>query len=246
MSSQAKNVENHASDILAANTEWAQRMTQRFQQYFPDPKSAQAPKILWIGCSDSRVQGSDATTSLPGNVFVHRNIANQFHLHDDNALSVLAYALQALAVQHVVVVGHTHCGGAITAMKEAALPQEPAQPKRHHTLIDSLYHVLDMSHSHVNDIHDEDSKHPTDALTRWLTPLVDRVRTLALPKMEEAALNIVIEENVKMQVENLAKLESFVKKSAKAKPVWVHGWVYDFSSGFIKDLEVTTELGGPK
>ncbi|KAF9219760.1 carbonic anhydrase [Gyrodon lividus] len=213
----AKNVEEYTSDIFASNLNWAQRMTQRFPQYFPDPKDPQAPKILWVGCSDSRVQESDATTSLPGNIFLHRNIANQFHLNDDNALSVLAYALKELAVQHIAIVGHRHCGGAITAMKEAALPVLPGQ-----------------------------SNDPNDALTRWLTPLVDHVRKLALPEDQETALDVVIEENVKVQVNNLTQLDSFVRKSAKAKPVWVHGWVYDFSTGSIKDLEITKVLGAHK
>ncbi|KAH0836415.1 carbonic anhydrase [Lanmaoa asiatica] len=199
-------VEEYASEILSANVKWAERLNQTFPQYFPDPRSKQEPKILWLGCSDSRVQESDATTALPGNIFVHRNIANQFHLHDDNALSVIAYALKALAVQHIVVVGHEHCGGAITAMKEAARPEDPDKIKRHHTLQDSLYHVVELLKGHhSNDIHDEESKDPSDAITRWLTPLVNRVRELVLPHDIESALRIVVEENVKLQVENLTQ-----------------------------------------
>ena len=146
----------------------------------------------------------------------------------------------------VVVVGHEHCGGAITAMKEARRPQDSDQIKRHHTLQDSLYHIVELVHEghHLNEVHDEESKSPNDAITRWLTPLVDRVRELVLPADDEQALRIVVEENVKLQVENLTQpqLEVFVKKSAK-KPVWVHGWVYDFSTGFIRDLQVTKVLG---
>lgn len=145
----------------------------------------------------------------------------------------------------VVVVGHEHCGGAVTAMKEAH--KDPDQIKRHHTLQDSLYHVAELFHEglHLNEIHDEDSKNPNDAITRWLTPLVDRVRELVLPEDEEGALKIVIEENVRLQVENLTRpqLEAYVRKSAKKKPVWVHGWVYDLSTGFIRDLQITKVLG---
>ncbi|KIJ20616.1 carbonate dehydratase [Paxillus involutus ATCC 200175] len=217
-----KDVEKYASEFLASNLKWAQRMNQVFPQYFPDSSAKQEPKILWIGCSDSRVQESDATTSLPGNVFVHRNIANQFHLDDDNALSVLAYALAELGAQHVIVVGHRHCGGAISAMNEAAHAPEPRKVDHQPTPFHPPY--------------------GRNALTRWLAPLVGHIRQLALPKEEEVALDIVIEENVKVQVNNLTKLDSFIKKSAKAKPVWIHGWVYDFSTGFIKDLEITQVL----
>ncbi|KIJ65159.1 hypothetical protein HYDPIDRAFT_175185 [Hydnomerulius pinastri MD-312] len=238
--SQGRDVKDIASEVLAAHLQWARRMNQVYQDYFPDPKNGQAPKILWVGCSDSRVLECDATMAKPGDVFVHRNIANQFHLNDDSALSVLAYALKELKVQHVIVVGHTHCGGAITAMKEASIP--PGPTKRHHTLVDSLYKVLEYS-STPNEVHDEHSKDPSDALTRWLTPLVDHIRGLVLPADEETALDVVVEENVKLQVKNLTQLEGFVQKSAKERPVWVHGWVYDFATGNMKDLQVTKELG---
>jgi len=245
-------VQEYASKILAENAKWAARLNQTFPPYFPDPKEKQAPKILWLGCSDSRVQESDATMALPGNIFVHRNIANQFHLHDDNALSVLAYAVRALGVQHVVIVGHEHCGGVITAMHGASHPLEDgAHAKRHHTLQDSLYHAIEeVFNLHLHDETKESDEaastreSPNDALTRWITPLSDRLRGIDLPEDRERALQIAVEENVKMQVENLAGLEAFVKKWAKRRPVWVHGWVYDFATGFLRDLHITKVLGG--
>jgi len=241
------NIKDYLSSVLSANKNWAERLNQTFPQYFPDPKDKQAPKILWIGCSDSRVQESDATTALPGTVFVHRNIANQFHLNDDNVLSVFAYGVKVLGAQHIVVVGHEHCGGAITAMKEAHRPPYDDQLEHHHTHHDSLYHIVESLHKNKhNDVHDKDSKDPNDAITRWLTPLVNRVKTLGLPFEEEAALRIVIEENVKMQVENLGQLDEWVRThvDSEKRPVWVHGLVYDFSTGFIRDLKITKELGG--
>ena len=160
-------------------------------------------------------------------------------IHNDLAPSVLT----SFGVHTVIVVGHEHCGGAITAMKEAGDP--PSNDQRHHTLCDSLYHYVEiLEKGHRNDIHDKDSKDPNDAITRWLTPLVNRVRTLALPLEEEAALKVVIEENVEMQVENICQLDQWVRGNAKKKPVWVHGVVYDFSTGFIRDLKITKELGG--
>ncbi|KIK95005.1 hypothetical protein PAXRUDRAFT_25689 [Paxillus rubicundulus Ve08.2h10] len=238
-----KDVEKYASEFLASNLKWAQRMNQAFPQYFPNSSAKQEPKILWVGCSDSRVQESDATTSLPGNVFVHRNIANQFHLDDDNALSVLAYALAELGAQHVVIVGHRHCGGAISAMNEAARAPEPGKAKLQLTPSYSPLGRNVLHSSHITDKQDETPRDPKEALSRWLVPLVGHIRQLALPKQEEVALDVIIEENVKVQVNNLTKLDSFIKKSAKARPVWVHGWVYDFSTGFVKDLEITQVLG---
>jgi len=237
------NTEDYIFNILPQNVNWAQRLSQFFPQYFPDPKDKQAPKILWIGCSDSRVQESDAITALPGTAFVHKNIANQFHLNDDNVLSVLAYAVKVLGVQHIAIVGHEHCGGAISALKAARRPAHEDQLERHHTLCDSLYHFVHKEQ--LNDIHDKDSKNPNDAITRWLTPLINRVKELCLPDEEEAAVNIVIEENVKLQIENIAQLDGWVREHVEKRPVWVHGWVYDFHTGFIRDLEITKKLGGP-
>ncbi|KAH9017343.1 carbonic anhydrase, partial [Lactarius deliciosus] len=71
---------------------------------------------LWIGCSDSRVPESVITASRPGDIFVHRNIANQIHPSDDNALTVIAYAIAHVHVEHILIVGHTHCGGADAAL----------------------------------------------------------------------------------------------------------------------------------
>ncbi|EIN06860.1 carbonic anhydrase, partial [Punctularia strigosozonata HHB-11173 SS5] len=80
--------------------------------FFERGAKGQSPKVLWIGCSDSRVPESVVTLAKPGDIFVHRNIANQFHLHDDSVLSVATYAIAAVGVKHVAIVGHTHCGGA--------------------------------------------------------------------------------------------------------------------------------------
>lgn len=181
-------------------------------------------------------------------------------------MSVFAYAIKVLGVQHsaylfpnpqqafppltsfgvqhtVAVVGHEHCGGAITAMKEAHRPPYEDQLEHHHTVCDSLHHFV--KSNRLNDVHDRNSKDPNDAITRWLTPLVHRVRQIksSLPSDEEKALQIVIEENVKMQVDNVAKLDEWVCGQVEKRPVYVHGWVHDFSTGFIRDLKITKELG---
>ncbi|KAI0673263.1 carbonic anhydrase [Trametes maxima] len=81
-------------------------------------------QVLYIGCSDSRVPESVVTASKPGDIFVHRNIANQFHPDDDSALSVLTYAVAHVGVQHVILVGHTNCGGAQACHAAAHSPSD--------------------------------------------------------------------------------------------------------------------------
>jgi len=158
--------------------------------------------------------------------------------------------LTSFVAHTVAVVGHKHCGGAVTALREARRPPYEDKLEHHHTLYDSLYHFVESFHKDkvkVNDVHDKDSKGPNDALTRWFTPLINRVRELNLPAdlPEEEAVKIVLRENVKLQIENIAQLDGWVRQKVEKKPIWVHGWMYDFSTGFIEDLKVTKELGGP-
>ncbi|KAJ3489724.1 hypothetical protein NLI96_g1921 [Meripilus lineatus] len=108
--------------VLQRNEKWAADVEDSHKGFFKTLAKSQSPKILWIGCADSRVPESVLTASMPGEIFVHRNIANQFHLHDDNAQSVLDYAVHHLKVDHVVVVGHTNCGGAAACLDAALAP----------------------------------------------------------------------------------------------------------------------------
>ncbi|KAI0758800.1 carbonic anhydrase [Fomes fomentarius] len=111
--------------LLSDNEEWAKEVEKAKPGFFTRLAEKQTPKVLWIGCADSRVPESVVTASEPGDIFVHRNIANQLHLDDDNALSVLDYAVHSLGVSHVIVVGHTNCGGVNAAVKAAGAPSAP-------------------------------------------------------------------------------------------------------------------------
>jgi carbonic anhydrase len=200
----------HIQYLLNANEEWAQSVIKDTPDFFTQSATGQNPKVLWIGCSDSRVPESVITASRPGDIFVHRNIANQFHLDDDSALSVLTYAVKVVGVEHVVLVGHTNCGGAAACLKAAE--DAAANPGM---------------------------SQPDTPLTRWLSPLIARVQSLDLSTCSESeALNKVVKTNIIAQVDNICKSEPITTAWAdpNAKKVTVHGWMYDLSRGHINEL----------
>lgn len=102
--------------LLKANKEWAQHETEKDPEFFTRLAGIQRPELLWIGCSDSRVPADKITGTQPGEIFVHRNIANMVVHTDLNMLSVLQYAVEVLEVKHVIVCGHYGCGGVKAAM----------------------------------------------------------------------------------------------------------------------------------
>ena len=107
--------------ILKDNKEWAAQMLATDPDYFKRLVEIQSPGILWIGCSDSRVPADKITGTQPGEIFVHRNVANLVVHADLNLLSVLQYAVEVLHVKHVIVCGHHNCGGIRAALKNQSL-----------------------------------------------------------------------------------------------------------------------------
>lgn len=104
--------------LLAANKAWAESQNETDPGFFKRLAAQQAPEFLWIGCSDSRVPADKITGTDPGEIFVHRNIANLVVNADINMLSVLQYAVEVLKVKHVIVCGHYGCGGIKAAMTQ--------------------------------------------------------------------------------------------------------------------------------
>ncbi|MFT5392987.1 MAG: carbonic anhydrase [Gammaproteobacteria bacterium] len=98
-------------ELLRRNACWAARKLASDPEFFSRLKERQAPKYLWIGCSDSRVPATEIVDVLPGEIFVHRNVANQVGHTDINCLSALHYAVNVLYVEHIIVCGHYGCGG---------------------------------------------------------------------------------------------------------------------------------------
>lgn len=99
------------TSLLESNRQWAEKISQDDPQFFEKLAQQQAPEYLWIGCSDSRVPANEIVGMLPGELFVHRNVANVVVHTDMNCLSVVQYAVQVLKVKHIMVVGHYGCGG---------------------------------------------------------------------------------------------------------------------------------------
>jgi carbonic anhydrase len=127
-------------DLLHGNLEWAARVAVRDSAFFRRLEAQQAPRYLWIGCSDSRVPANEITGTDPGEVFVHRNVANVVVHTDLNCLSVLQYATEVLRIEEVVICGHLGCGGVLAALDG-----------RRHGLIDNwLRHVQDVAHAHAD------------------------------------------------------------------------------------------------
>ena len=139
---------HHLSSLFENNQAWVDSVTKDDPAYFQRLASQQSPEYLWIGCSDSRVPANEIIGAPPGEVFVHRNIANMVVHSDMNLLSVLDYAVNVLEVKHIIVCGHYGCGGVQTAMTNA-----------HVGLIDNwIRHIKDVyrfHHKYLDSIIDE-------------------------------------------------------------------------------------------
>ncbi|WP_018151705.1 carbonate dehydratase [Leeia oryzae] len=108
---------DHLNNLFANNRQWAEKVKEKDPTFFEKLSHQQAPEYLWIGCSDSRVPANELIGLLPGEVFVHRNIANLIVHSDLNCLSTIQFAVDVLAVKHIIVCGHYGCGGVNAALK---------------------------------------------------------------------------------------------------------------------------------
>jgi len=131
--------------LLKNNKKWVQKRLNDDPEYFKRLSMQQTPEYLWIGCSDSRVPANEITGTEPGEMFVHRNIANMVVHSDMNLLSVLSYAVEVLKVKHIIVCGHYGCGGVLAAMgnKQFGLIDNWLRHikdvyKMHHTELDAI------------------------------------------------------------------------------------------------------------
>jgi carbonic anhydrase len=112
---------NRLPELFANKRRWAAGMEERQPGFFGELSAQQAPRHLWIGCSDSRVPANEIVGLAPGELFVHRNVANLVLHNDFSCLSVLQYAIDVLGVEHVIVCGHYGCGGVQAVWEERQL-----------------------------------------------------------------------------------------------------------------------------
>jgi len=135
-------MEKSYKKLLENNKKWVADQMSLDPGYFDKLANSQHPEYLWIGCSDSRVPANQITGTLPGDIFVHRNIANMVIHSDMNMLSVLSYAVEVLKVKHIIVCGHYGCGGVLAAMEN-----------KQFGLIDNwLRHIKDVYRLHFKEL----------------------------------------------------------------------------------------------
>ncbi|MES2062777.1 MAG: carbonate dehydratase [Bacteroidota bacterium] len=128
--------------LIKGNSNWVAERVKEDPEYFTKLAQGQQPEVLWIGCSDSRVPANEVTGTQPGEVFVHRNIANVCVHSDMNMLSVLDYAVNVLKVKHVIVAGHYGCGGVAAALSN-----------KQFGIIDNwLRHIKDVYRIHASEL----------------------------------------------------------------------------------------------
>ncbi|MBD8168167.1 carbonic anhydrase [Erwinia persicina] len=199
--------------LLAKNRSWALQRRQRNPHYFRQNVDGQQPHALWIGCSDSRVPAEVLTGAHPGELFVHRNIANMVVSHDDNFMSVLQYALEYLKVSSIVLCGHYGCGGVQAAL---TLPDIP--------------------------LGDENSP-LARRITQLRNALSPALATQAGDEEPGAHLNRLVEANVLAQFSQLVKTDPVLKAWREGVALEVFACVYDLHSGHLKELVQQTEEG---
>ncbi|CAI1544748.1 Carbonic anhydrase 2 [Serratia quinivorans] len=138
--------------LLVKNRSWATQQQSRDPNFFPQLAQAQKPHILWIGCSDSRVPAETIVRAQPGELFVHRNIANVVEEQDDNLMSVVQYAVEHLEVGAIVICGHYGCGGIQAALSSRNTPSKDSLTRRLNSLRTKLVPHLPVE----TDTHDDD------------------------------------------------------------------------------------------
>jgi carbonate dehydratase len=188
--------------IFENNKKWVEEKLGEDADFFKNLAKEQNPEYLYIGCSDSRVTTEELMGLKPGEVFVHRNIANLVNTLDLNAISAIQYAVEHLKVKHIIVCGHYDCGG----IKAAMSPED------------------------------------LGLLNPWLRNIRDiyRLHRIELDAIadEKERNNRLVELNVQEQCINVIKLACVQERYIVDEYPIVHGWVFDISTGKLKDLNL--------
>jgi carbonic anhydrase len=154
--------------LLEGNKKWVANTMEVNPEFFTKLAKNQTPEFLWIGCSDSRVPATEITNTVPGSIFVQRNIANMVVHTDSNLLSVVNYAVKVLKVKHIIVCGHYGCGGVLAAMSN----------KNYGFLDNWLLHIKDTYRLHTKELNDIKDEH--ERAERYVElNILEQVRNLA-------------------------------------------------------------------
>lgn len=200
---------NDIDTLISNNALWSKMLVEEDPGFFGKLAQAQNPRFLWIGCSDSRVPAERLTGLEPGELFVHRNVANLVIHTDLNCLSVVQYAVDVLEVEHIIICGHYGCGGVQAAL---SLPQMP------------LAHESSALARRIGSLR--------DTLQSDIAAL-----TLTDPDADAAAaLNALVEANVRAQFSRLLDCDPVQTLLASGRPLSLHGCVYDLASGHLTTL----------
>eukprot|EP00656_Telonema_subtile_P018451 TRINITY_DN19972_c0_g1_i1.p1 TRINITY_DN19972_c0_g1~~TRINITY_DN19972_c0_g1_i1.p1 ORF type:complete len:286 (+),score=63.14 TRINITY_DN19972_c0_g1_i1:648-1505(+) len=236
--------------LLENNRSWAESVNKIDPEYFSELSKQQTPQYLWIGCSDSRVPANQVLGLAPGEVFVHRNIANVVSRVDLNCLSVVQFAVEVLKVEHIIVCGHYGCGGVKAANTNMRLG-----------LVDNwIMNVVDIKNRYASLLDKIPEEHKDDALCEL--NVICQVRNV----MESTVMqdwwkgyrrgnrqNLDWDQN---QIEEA--LSETVEPEAPAKPVTgsttvhdhhdveIHGWIYGLKDGLVVPLIKLTAGDDPQ
>lgn len=196
-------------DILRNNRDWVRRVTEEDPEFFKGLAKGQQPKYFYIGCADSRVPANEIMGLGPGEVFVHRNVANMVVGTDTNFLACLQFAVNVLEVDHIIVCGHYDCGGVRAALTN----------KDHGTIEQWLGNIRDVARLHHKEL-------------QVILDMEDRCRRLVELNVIEQCLNIF-----KINFTQARRAKSFAAKDPFTKPR-VHGLVYSPGEGILHKLDI--------
>ena len=198
----------HLDQLLRQNQSWVKGIKKQDPGFFDRLAQQHTPEYLWIGCSDSRVPANEILGLMPGDVFVHRNVANVVVHSDLNFLSVLQYAVDVLKIKNILVCGHYGCGGIIAALSNQS-----------HGLIDNwLRHIQDVEHKHQNLLLQQHEEQQNKT------------------KFEATKQAIMCELNVIEQAINVAKTTIVQDAWRHGQTVAIHAVVYALSNGLLQQI----------
>lgn len=212
---------NDIDTLISNNALWSKMLVEEDPGFFEKLSQTQKPRFLWIGCSDSRVPAERLTGLEPGELFVHRNVANLVIHTDLNCLSVVQYAVDVLEVEHIIICGHYGCGGVQAALSLPTLPlaQESSALARR---IGQLRHTLHHEIAQIADGCGVEAS-PGAGASSDAEP-------------SRRALDALVEANVRAQFARLLESEPVQTVLASGRPLSLHGCVYDLASGHLTTL----------